>query len=303
VTISLAGHGCRNKAFPALQKVYVATQEGAVLVLDPATNTAVTTPLALVAGPTSMTVDEKFQSVVVNNVSNRAVVFIDAASGQISTVVPFNLDQPATITMDSGAQKLYVALANEPRVRVIDMSKLPFSSKDVKLPSYAVDIAVHPADQKIYVATQDGQLVILDGGDNYKIFGPVKVGQHAKHLIVGADDAGLSSKVYVTNDTGVAVVDVTTFDVTQLPMSGTPWAIAMNPATASLFVTNLADHTVEVFNGNTLKSLKVIPGRTRTVLNRCHDLQRSADRGRTEGVRHRYNRCDGDCDHRSSDQR
>ena len=259
-TIVLPAKPAALIAFPALHRIYVASGDASsISVINPSSDTLEGPPVSVRPNPRSLAIDPVWGTLIAPSFTGNTVDLMDAATKTVWGVIPSVGSAPNAVAMDSAAQRLYVALHDGSAVRVVDVGSIPFDFLEtVDLPAPPTDIAVNGTAHLIHVATEDGRLVTIDGATN-KAFTPISVGSRTVHLIVSAsEEKSLAGKVYITTESGLAVVSQSGLLEKTIPIPGAPSAVAMNPATGSIFVTNVADNTVTVIDGHTNMVIAVI---------------------------------------------
>jgi YVTN family beta-propeller protein len=247
-------------AFPALHKVFVASDAAAVItIIDPENDTVSGIPKLVNPYPLSLGMDPVWGTVLAPSYTGNTVDLMDGATSTRWGLIPSVGNAPGAIAVDPTTERVYVALQNDRAVRVVDISGIPFAFlAKIDLPGVPTGIAVNGLSHRVYVTTDNGYLTTIDGATNTAST-PVHIGQRATRVTVSsAEDANLAGNVYVTTDAGLVVVPPSTSrpNVT-VPVPGA-WGVAMNPATGSVFVTDVDNGVVHVIDGYTNKETSAI---------------------------------------------
>jgi YVTN family beta-propeller protein len=255
-TIQLPAAPAALVAFSREQKVYVATSDGVVSVIDPSTNLIAGVPLSVLPQPTLLAIDPLWGTLYSNSATQPDIAEVDAHTANLGDpkinsfwgIIPAAGSGPVAVAMDQQDQKLYIALKGENAVRVLDSLVSWGARYDLKSSPISIAIAYTPGRESIkYVATDDGQIYKIDGD---LLLGPFPVGKHASSVIVSSSPyIAAQNRIYVATDTGVAVVGAVSLNViTTIPLSGNLTALAMNPLTGSLFVTDTMNNVTYVID-------------------------------------------------------
>jgi YVTN family beta-propeller protein len=226
----------------ASHKFYAVDQaHGAVVVIDSRTGAAKS--LATGAHP---------DAIAVNNATNRVYV-VNSGEGNVSVVdgaadrVTGNLKtdrRPYYIAVNEATNKAYVSNTFSKVMTVLDLatgapSDWPIGSGDA--------VAVDAKNDRVYLlGYEDPNLRIMNGATGEVVREPVG----SIHAWAPAFDEGLH-KLYVTRvgTADVLVVDLQSREHTIVKVGNYPCALAVNPKTHMVYVTNYADNTVSVIDG------------------------------------------------------
>ena len=222
---------------PVTNKIYVANETSAnVTIIDGVTNA--TTTVAVGFSP---------EAIGVNSVTNKiyvadggGVTVIDGATNATSTVVVGS--QPVAIAVNSVTNKIYVANYSSNNVTVID--EVTNATSTVAVTGYSPrSVEVNSTTNEIYVI--GSTTTVIDGVTNT----PVAV------AAPGSDGSpyGLAldrvlNRAYVAYGFGNSLtkIDGATKATTTAATGLWPYAVAVNPATGTVYATNVNDGTVTV---------------------------------------------------------
>jgi hypothetical protein len=90
---------------------------------------------------------------------------------------------------------------------------------------------------------------------------PKKIGSHISQILLStSSEPGLANVLLATTDAGLVVLDAGSLAVrTTVPLTGNPWAIGINPATGSIFVSQRDANTVALIDGYSFSQVASIP--------------------------------------------
>ena len=281
--LSNAAHPRAVAVNPVTNKIYFADSiwpsgdaflglPGNITVLDASAGsmTTVTAPNAI--HPNAVAVNTVTNETYVPNGGSNDITVLDGPTNSTSTIRDPNAIYPRAIALNEANNKIYVAnfgqgvlpATNPGNVTVIDGSShtviatIATASGPNATPPLA--LAVNPANNKIYVANNDNQnVVVIDGMDNSSttISDPRAVLPRA----VAVNPA--TNKVYVANGGGggdrgsITAIDGATNSTTTFsdPNASNPRAVAVNPTTNKVYVVNDGSSNVSVFDGVTSTNL------------------------------------------------
>jgi uncharacterized protein (TIGR03437 family) len=208
-------------------------------------------------------------AVVVNPVTNKVYVasdlnsqpdsgyhltVIDGATNTTSYIHTQNPLDPFTVSavVDTLTNKVYVEGENEGDVTIID--GVTGSTSAVSILSPAA-IGLNTVTNKIYVATNLGNLVVIDGQTTATT--QVSAGT-AMPMAVAVNES--TNKVYVADYSAndVLVLDGATNSTTKVAVGMSPADIAVNPSTNTIYVANSESNTVSVIDGATNEVISTI---------------------------------------------
>jgi YVTN family beta-propeller protein len=231
----------------ATGRIYVANLDGgSVTVIDGNTNGVIAT-VRVLPFPFNLAVDATKNTVYVPGYTTNAVDLLDGPSNTVPVVIPAVGDVPSAVAINPTTQRLYVALHNDMSVRIVDVGSLPFAFLGtISLGHVPSGIAVDSAANLIYVALEQGTIEVIDGSSN-KIVDSMSVGSLLHSFVLNAS----TKTIYAIADGLLKVLDLTTKNVTSTVTVGqTPWQVAFNPLTGSIFVVNYDDDTVTVVDAS-----------------------------------------------------
>lgn len=230
--------------------IYVAnTGDGTVSVIDPATDTVVTTVI-VGNGASAIAVNAVTNKIYVANYADDTVSVIDGATGAVDATVAVG-DGPGSIAVNAVTNKIYVANCNEETVTVIDGSTNA-PTTIVTTGGYPYSIKVNAVTNKVYACDWWSEVVIVIDGATGLLSTLIPAASGAWPVAVDIDET--TNKVYVT-DAGhdnVIVIDGTTDTITTTVAAGDEcWDIVVNPITAKICVGNTRSDNVTVIDGAT----------------------------------------------------
>ena len=238
-------------------RVYVTTdsKNNSVLVIDTATNTAITAvPVGL--WPVGVAVNPAGTRVYVANQDDNTVSVIDTSSNTVITTVPVGI-LPEGVAVNPTGTKVYVANHDSNNVSVIDIATNKVTAIENVGDGYPSGVAMNPTGTKVYVANdyndlncnnslECGTVSVINASSN-TVNAKVYVGLSPQGVAV--DPTG--TKVYVT---GRMVNTVTEIDgssnnfITALSVGALPSSVAVNPAGTKVYVSNQGDNDVSVID-------------------------------------------------------
>lgn len=260
---------------PATNRVYVANSDGSISVIDGATNAVVN--IVDPGTPGQIAVNSLTDKIYVANtyITVDDVGVIDGATNSITTLIPPELPCPLNLAVSTATDELYVSEYCPPfGVTVLDIpsGKVTTATDPSAVNQFA--IAVNPVTNKIYVANMDncgtgpcdnfGSITVVDVASNSttNIYDPVVFGPHG--IAVNSS----TNKIYVSNfstttssnDGGVTILDGITNSFIHVtdPNAQTGGCygpvvdnLAVDPATANVYVANFCSSNITVINGLT----------------------------------------------------
>jgi DNA-binding beta-propeller fold protein YncE len=270
-TIAVPGSPTAIIAYPATGKVYVTTSNSNTLFseIDPASNNTILKSIVVAPLATSLAIDSVYGTVFEAGssaeagqyyIDDVAVLYGDATNPvpTVSWIIPMqNGAVPTAIAFNSSTRRLYIASATDQSLHILDESQiqsggLPTWRPKVALGHIPIDMGVDSDSNHVYIATSDGNLILFDAAANQTY--TTKVGNTTAHVLVSpissSDNQTIGGTVYVSTDSGIAAVQSTTSSPPmQIPLPGqTPGALAMNAATGSLFIADIAHNRISVIN-------------------------------------------------------
>ena len=236
---------------PITDKIYVANLGSDITVIDGATNA--TTSVTAGAGPEAVAVNPVTNKIYVANQNSANVTVIDGATNGTSNVAAGA--NPVAVAVNPVTNQIYVAnegtISTAGSVTVIDGVTSATTSIDVgAVPSVLPGpfaVAVNPITNKVYVANNSGNsVIIIDGVTN--TIKNVAVGVNPFTLAVNP----LTNKIYVANlGGGVTVIDGATNATTTAAAGSSPRAVAVNLSSNKIYVANQTGNDVTIIDGAT----------------------------------------------------
>ncbi len=173
---------------------------------------------------------------------------------------------PYGVAVNSGTNRVYVAIGNGNSVWVIDGTVGSATENQViaKIPAgyEPVGVAVNPSTNRIYVANQmSNNVTVIDGATN-AVITTIRVGNGPFGVAVNPN----TNRIYVTNslDNTVSIIDgATNTVVASVSIGGIaePVAASVNPTTNRIYVANygFSANSVSVIDGSSNQILATIP--------------------------------------------
>lgn len=256
-------------------RVYVANSaDNTVTVIDGTSNTVVAT-LPVGTTPSGIAVDATTNKIYVananpNSTTDRTVSVIDGATNAVSTVTLVsapvsNKSNPYDIAVNPQTNKVYVSLANDTRVAVLNGNdnSVAFVTLDGQ-PSY---VSVNPSTNTVYVSRTSplAYLTVINGAtdtwtNSVAFTLRADTGAFNDTIYALAVYPG-TNEVYVGGFTFVSIVsgNARTGIVPIWPNNGNPTnGVAANPSTNKIYVANGDSHCVQVVDETTKKVIKNI---------------------------------------------
>ena len=221
-------------------KIYAAG-DGAIMVVDGATNATAVLPIGSGANPVHVAVNPVTNKIYAIDLTTAAVTVVDGATNAITTVPVGGV--PSAVAVNEVTDQIYVTSANATFVTVIDGETN--AVRTVQLAAFSSAVAVNPVTNKIYVV--DSGLTVIDGATLATT--SLATGNGFDRLAVNP----VTNKVYATNPVGsaITVIDGATNAVSTVPVGTGSNGFAVNPATNQIFVTFVGTSDVAVIDGNT----------------------------------------------------
>jgi len=249
---------------PVTDTIYVANygtlgSASNVTVINGASNTAFS-PITVGMQPNAIAVDPITNQIYVANYgggSASTVTVINGATGGTTALTAGSA--PWAVALNPVTNKVYVANHGSNNVTVIDGATNATATVLAQSGSYTQPdvVAVNPVTNKIYVANEYGYVTVIDGATNATA--TVLVGTWPTGLAVNP----ITNKTYVANcgsactgrtsdgSGSVTIIDGATNAATTLAVGTNPSAVAVNPVTNQIYITNQGSNNVTVMDGTT----------------------------------------------------
>jgi YVTN family beta-propeller protein len=254
---------------PVTNKIYIASIDAGVSVIDGATNTvtSLTDPNAI--APWAVGVDTVNNVVyVANHGSNNVSVFQGATAttpaSLINTVSDSNASSPFAVAVDPISHLAYVA--NDGSANVTVISGWSYSATVLAGPN-PESLAVNPLTHLVYVANRNtsnatGTVTVITPPS-----GPA-VGYTTSTIAAGGQPSSVgilaaSNLIFVANlgDGTILEINAATATTTMLtdPNGGAPNSIAVNPVTNQVYVASISSNNVSVISvpGNAISDVNL----------------------------------------------
>ncbi len=220
-------------------KIYLGNEAtaGGVVVVDGATNNTTTIPLA---GPIyTLAVNPVTNMIYATNYTSAVTAINGATNGTASISVPF----AALLAVNPVTNTIYAS--GSAGVTVINGATNGVTAT-ITAPNTGVSLTVNPVTNQIYLASSGG-VTAINGATNIA----TSIGGRLEAGMLGVDTA--RNKIYVVDENltnGVLAVDGVTLATTTLTVGTGPEAIAVNPVTGKIHVSNSGSANVSVIDGN-----------------------------------------------------
>ncbi len=232
-------------------KVYaVASAQDAVTVFDREKSS--TASVKVGKSPVALAINEKTNRIYVANNAGGSVSVIDGTNDAVVATVNVG-PLPYVLAANPVTNKIFVSNTFSNAITLIDGANNTTST--IKAGS-ADSIVIDTKRDRAYLIGWEGtSLTVLDSKP--AIVGKVPMG--GMHLWGMAVDES-AGKLFVTRagKAELAVVDEASGSVTNIATGATPCAVAVNPATNSIYVVNHEDNTVTVIDGAQGKVLATV---------------------------------------------
>ncbi|MGO9127974.1 MAG: beta strand repeat-containing protein, partial [Terriglobales bacterium] len=260
-TVSAGSNPTAVAVNPVTNSVYVANNgSGNVTVIDGANNSvtalvnAGTAPVAVAVNPATG------QVYVANSGSDNVTVFDPVVSSNV-TITDLAASRPIALAADSLTNKIYVVNAYSDNVTVIDgATAMVVATINVGDNPSALDL--NPTTNRVYVTNTGNNTVSVIDGTAMAVIATVSAGTAPSAVSVNAT----SNRIYVANNgnhstdfgsvtvidgtsnTGIAVTDAN---------ANEPYALAANPVTDEIYVTNNLSSNTSVITAEQLQSIPI----------------------------------------------
>ena len=178
-----------------------------------------------------------------------ASLMLPAARAQFAPLPP---SPSVRLAVDPILNKVYAANKDANTVTALDATT--GTTRTIPVGGAPDFIAVDPTRGRVYVNnTRDASLTVIDGGTN-TVIAPYDIGSMGP-IAINPDPASARSVVYVVRMTGAGSDEVTYFSpgsptwYTIATDSFQPTAVAVNPATHTIFVPHYATGDLRIING------------------------------------------------------
>lgn len=213
---------------------------------------SVTDTIGGVPGATAVAVDSATDTIYVTNRYNGTVTVIDGATNKVTGTIPVG-SGPFAVAVDPVTDTVYVANDFYNTVSVIDGATNKVTAT-IAVGANPTGVAVDPLTDTVYVVnTADGTMSVIDGATN-SVTDTVNVGG-AYTLVeeVAVDPA--TDTIYTGDLQGTLLkIDGATNDVTVgVSTPGAATAVAVDPATNTVYVPNAYDGALLAYNGASLQ--------------------------------------------------
>lgn len=241
---------------PKTNRIYIASYNNAVGVVDGGTNTTLTTiPIAGVAGDVAVNPQTNRVYVSVYNVdtSTGGVAVFDGSTHGLITTMPQGANQTGIgmLAVNEATNRIYRAAGTW--IEVYD-GETNRSINSCYAYGSITGLAVNEMNKQVYVTRGDGGLLIGNGTNAVPW---LTYNFYAQRVAVNP----FTNRIYTTDTlTGVVnCVDRTTYTRTPIAVGRGPVGIAVNRATNRIYVTHPVSNTISVIDGETNTVLATMP--------------------------------------------
>ena len=249
---------------PVTDMIYVVDPDNPdLLVIDGSTNAPAVlpnsnpNPITIGSTPSSIAVNPVTNRIYVANMSSNNVSVVDGSTGSLITnVQDTSASEPVAVAVNPVTDQIYVANMGSSNTSVIDgqLNTVTDISTSAGTSSIGTSIAVDIATNLAYVANSGNGTVTVINGYTLLPTTQLTVQAEAREIAVNP----ITHKVYAapgvfSESVGVSVIDAATNTVTtpMYPAGTSPWAVAVDPVSNTIFVANNSNGTVSVIDGGT----------------------------------------------------
>ena len=222
-------------------KAYVVNRIGTVTVIDGASNTSTTANVG--TSPAAVAANPATNKIYVANATSGNVTVLDGASNSIGTSPVTAGNGPQGIGANPVTGKVYVANFNTNNVTVIDTANNN-ATATLGTAQFPYLVAINRVTNKAYIAGYTGVTVVNGATNSTKT---LSFGTQLQALAVNE----VTDKIYVTDYYGVVTVIDGSVDtvLTTVNAENHPSAVAVDPVTNRVYVTNNGSSDISVING------------------------------------------------------
>ncbi|MED3389777.1 YncE family protein, partial [Bacillus thuringiensis] len=219
-------------------KIYVVNNNGNVSVIDGSSNEVITTITLGISGLSlEPNVDVLLNKIYVPHYGSNSVSVIDGSNDGVITIIT-GLHQPFSIGINSASQRAYISNSSSTSGSISRINTTTDAIIDTISISNPAGVAVNTLTNKIYVASTDGDISVIDGSRN-TVIETIPLGVNSRELAVNPFPTFFLSNfaatlLYTTlgNLTGnrVAVIDqVTNTIIATVTVGDAPVWIGIDP--------------------------------------------------------------------------
>ncbi len=230
----------------ATNRIYVATADTGVSVINGSTNAVITT--VGVVSPRGIAVNPNTNRIYVTSPNSDSVAVINGSTNTVTATIAVG-QRPMGVTVNPVTNRVYVANMDSDSVSVID----PAANAVTTTIPLLVDIApsgidANSATNRIYVRDQAGSTSVIDGATD-----TVVATLSTPGTLTGIAVNSTTNRVYTGILNGnLAVIDGATNTVAgSVVIGATPGGIAVNPSSNRIYVASGGAGVITVINGAT----------------------------------------------------
>jgi len=237
---------------PESGKIYaVATKQNSVAFHN--TSTSATSLIQTGASPVALTINQVTNRIYVANSDSGTVSVLDGATDAVLTTLDVG-PNPYVLVADQLSNKIFLSNTFSDKLTIIDGA----TNSITKLKAVSANVlAVDEKLSKIYLlGYEDENLNVFD--EKSLTFSRIKIGMHQWSIAI--DPATHMAYVTRSGYAELAAINPLTGSVTKIPTGATPCAVALNPATKTLYVSNHTDDsvtTIDATNYAVIATIKV----------------------------------------------
>ncbi len=242
---------------PVTNKVYAANEvDGTVTIIDGATNSTSTVSAGGV--PFAMAVDPILNQIYVG--TRTSVTVINGADNTITSVPLTSLVNDIAVNIST--HFVYIAhcdgdgTGTDSHVSIVDGPSLKVSVVTVAGRSCNARVAVNAVTNRAYFANQDRAnpaVIMIDGTSSQPVVIPLSLGPSGGEFPFALAVNPATAKVYVGSSQGtVTIIDEATTSTSTLTVGLTADSLAVNPVTNQIYVPDELGNVLTLIDGSTL---------------------------------------------------
>ncbi|MBG9578340.1 hypothetical protein ABE42_03665, partial [Bacillus thuringiensis] len=164
-------------------KIYVVNNNGNVSVIDGSSNEVITTITLGISGLSlEPNVDVLLNKIYVPHYGSNSVSVIDGSNDGVITIIT-GLHQPFSIGINSASQRAYISNSSSTSGSISRINTTTDAIIDTISISNPAGVAVNTLTNKIYVASTDGDISVIDGSRN-TVIETIPLGVNSRELAV-----------------------------------------------------------------------------------------------------------------------
>jgi YVTN family beta-propeller protein len=165
--------------------------------------------------------------------------------------------EPHGLTLDAGANRLYVANYADDTISIIDTSSNSVVDTLTDAGGTPNGVAYDPINDRLYVTNRMSNTVTVIDLASRQVLGTITVGDRPEGIAFNP----VTADIYVANfGSNTVSIIYDTAVVATLQVGSEPSQIAVNPAMNRIYVTNHGDHSASVIDGTARMVIGTIGG-------------------------------------------